>query len=61
MYNTEVLSEKYFKIFMGAYNDFRVKCREDYRFELDPLTYDDFMENELPDRNGKNEGEIQLF
>lgn len=44
MYNTEVLSEKYFKIFMGAYNDFRNNCRERYRFELDPLTYDDFIE-----------------
>ncbi len=44
MYNTEVLSEKYFKIFMGAYNDFRVNCRENYRFELDPLNYDDFLE-----------------
>lgn len=45
MYSTEVLSEKYFKIFMGAYNDFRVNCREYYRFELDPLNYDDFLEN----------------
>ncbi len=44
MYNTEVLSEKYFKIFMGAYNDFRVKCEKDYRFELAPLTYEDFIE-----------------
>lgn len=44
MYNTEILSEKYFKIFMGAYNDFRNNCREKYRFELDPLTYDDFIE-----------------
>ncbi|MDO5436688.1 MAG: GNAT family N-acetyltransferase [bacterium] len=43
MYNTEVLSEKYFKIFMGAYNDFRAHCKKDYRFELDPLTYDDFL------------------
>ncbi len=45
MYNTEVLSEKYFKIFMGAYNDFRVNCKESYKFELDPLTYDEFLEN----------------
>lgn len=44
MYNTEVLSEKYFKIFMGAYNDFRVNCGKDYKFELEPLTYNDFLE-----------------
>ena len=44
MYNTEVLSEKYFKIFMGAYNDFRNNCYDKYRFELDPLSYDDFIE-----------------
>lgn len=29
---------------MGAYNDFRTNCKRDYRFELDPLTYDDFLE-----------------
>ena len=44
MYYTEVLSERYFKIFMGAYNDFRTNCKDDYRFELDPLNYDDFLE-----------------
>lgn len=43
MYTTEVLSEKYFKIFMGAYNDFRAHSRRDYLFELEPLTYDDFL------------------
>ena len=44
MYITEPLSEKYFKIFMGAYNDFRTNCKKDYRFELEPLIYDDFIE-----------------
>lgn len=44
MYSTEVLSEKYFKIFMGAYNDFRTNCKKDYMFELEPLAYDDFLE-----------------
>ena len=44
MYQTEVLSEKYFKIFMGAYNDFRVNCKKDYRFELEPLEYNDFLD-----------------
>ena len=44
MYQTAVLDEKYFKIFGGVYNDFRRKCRQDYKFELDPLEYSDFIE-----------------
>ena len=44
MYQTQVLNEKYFKIFGGVYNDFRKKCRMDYKFELDPLEYNDFLE-----------------
>lgn len=44
MYQTQVLEEKYFKIFGGVYNDFRKKCRIDYKFELDPLEYNDFLE-----------------
>ena len=44
MYQTQVLDEKYFKIFGGVYNDFRNKCRQDYKFELDPLEYSDFIE-----------------
>ncbi len=43
MYYTEVLSEKYFKLFMGAYNDFRANCAKDYLFELEPLNYEDFI------------------
>ena len=44
MYQAQVLDEKYFKIFGGVYNDFRKKCRQDYKFELDPLEYNDFIE-----------------
>ena len=44
MYQTQVLSEKYFKIFAGVYNDFRLKCAADYKFEIEPLTYDEFIE-----------------
>ncbi len=43
MYTTEVLSEKHFKIFMGAYNDFRAHSKKDYLFELEPLNYEDFL------------------
>lgn len=44
MYQTKVLSENYFKIFAGVYNDFRLKCAKDYKFEIDPLNYQDFIE-----------------
>lgn len=45
MYETTVLEEKYFRVFQGAYNDFRLKARTDYKFEIDPLTYDDFIDS----------------
>ena len=44
MYQTRVLSENYFKIFAGVYNDFRTKCAQDYKFEIEPLNYDEFIE-----------------
>ncbi len=44
MYQTQVLSEKYFKIFAGVYNDFRLKCASDYKFEIEPLEYNEFIE-----------------
>lgn len=45
MYDIAILEEKYFRIFQGAYNDFRLKARTDYKFEIDPLTYDDFLDS----------------
>lgn len=45
MYEIAVLEEKYFRVFQGAYNDFRLKARTDYKFEIDPLTYDDFIDS----------------
>ncbi len=44
MYQTRVLSENYFKIFAGVYNDFRMKCAQDYKFEIEPLSYEEFIE-----------------
>ncbi len=44
MYQAQVLEEKYFKIFGGVYNDFRKRCRIEYKFELEPLEYNDFIE-----------------
>lgn len=45
MYETAILEEKYFRVFQGAYNDFRLKARTDYKFEIDPLTYEDFIDS----------------
>lgn len=45
MYEISVLEEKYYRIFQGVYNDFRLKARTDYKFEIDPLTYEDFLES----------------
>lgn len=44
MYQTRVLTDKYFKIFAGVYNDFKTKCAQDYKFEIEPLNYDEFIE-----------------
>ena len=45
MYEIAVLEEKYFRVFQGAYNDFRLKARTDYKFEIDPLSYEDFIDS----------------
>jgi len=45
MYEVVVLEEKYFRVFQGAYNDFRLKARMDYKFEIDPLSYEDFLDS----------------
>lgn len=45
MYKVTELEEKYYRVFQGAYNDFRLRARTDYKFEIDPLVYDDFIES----------------
>lgn len=45
MYEVTALEEKYFRVFQGAYNDFRLRARTDYKFEIDPLVYDDFIDS----------------
>ncbi len=44
MYETAILEEKYFRVFQGAYNDFRFRAKTDYKFEIDPLSYEDFID-----------------
>ncbi len=45
MYDVTILEEKKFRVFQGVYNDFRLKARSDYKFEIDPLTYEDFIDS----------------
>lgn len=45
MYELSILNEKYHKIFQGVYNDFRLRARTDYKFEIDPLLYEDFLDS----------------
>lgn len=45
MYEIAVLEEKFFRVFQGAYNDFRLRARTDYKFEIAPLLYEDFIES----------------
>ncbi len=43
IYSVEEYNENHYMIFNGVYNDFRQKAFEDYKFELEPLSYDDFV------------------
>ncbi len=42
-YEVELLESSTFKIFKGVYNDFRAKAVSEYKFELEPLEYDEFI------------------
>ena len=43
-YEVEVLNGTTFKIFKGVYNDFKSKAVSEYKFELEPLEYEEFIE-----------------
>ena len=43
-YEVEILSSETFKIFKGVYNDFKSKAISDYKFELEPLSYEEFID-----------------
>jgi len=43
-YTTELLTKDSYKIFRGLYNDFYAKAIEEYKFELEPLDYDGFID-----------------
>lgn len=42
-YEAELLDGTISKIFRGVYNDFKNKAISEYKFELEPLEYDDFI------------------
>ena len=43
-YKVELLESDSYKIFKGVYNDFRAKAVEEYKFELEPLEFDEFID-----------------
>lgn len=43
IYETRPLTRDLYKIFAGVYSDFRNAAVDDYHFELEPLSYEDFI------------------
>jgi GNAT superfamily N-acetyltransferase len=43
-YEVELLNSTTFKIFKGVYNDFKSKAISEYKFELEPLEYEEFID-----------------
>lgn len=42
-YEARILTSDFYKIFAGVYSDFRIAAIDDYKFELEPLSYEDFI------------------
>lgn len=42
-YEAKILTKDLFKIFAGVYSDFRNAAVNEYKFELEPLCYEDFI------------------
>ena len=43
IYSVEEYNDSHYKIFSGVYNDFRQNAFSEYKFELEPLEYEDFV------------------
>ena len=43
-YEVRILDGNTFKIFKGVYNDFKTRAVSEYKFELEPLPYEEFIE-----------------
>lgn len=44
MYEVELLNKDLYKFFTGVYNDFKEKAVNEYKFELAPLEYEEFID-----------------
>lgn len=45
VYEVQPLNKDIYKIFAGVYSDFKVAAIQDYKFELEPLNYEDFVDS----------------
>lgn len=45
IYEARPLTSDLYKIFAGVYSDFRTAAIDDYKFELEPLSYEEFLES----------------
>lgn len=45
IYEAQPLTKYLYKIFAGVYSDFRVAAIDDYKFELEPLSYEEFIDS----------------
>lgn len=45
IYEAQPLTKDLHRIFAGVYSDFRNAAVQDYKFELEPLSYEDFLES----------------
>ena len=45
IYKVEEYNSNYFRIFSGVYNDFQMNAVSDYNFELEPLSYPNFIKS----------------
>lgn len=43
VYEAQILTKNLYKIFAGVYSDFRTAAVDEYKFELEPLSYEDFI------------------
>ncbi len=44
VYEIELFNSNISKIFAGVYNDFKAKAVDEYKFELEPLNYEEFVD-----------------
>lgn len=45
IYEAQILTKNLYKIFAGVYSDFRAAAFNEYKFELEPLCYEEFIES----------------